>query len=808
MRPPIVALVAAAALLALVLLLTPGSPAPAAEPPKEPLVKQVDTAITKGKSYLLATRSTQGDWEQYDMADRRGGATALALLALLNAGAEPKEIQKGLAYLRGVERKNTYVVALQTMVYCLAKEDKQRIQDNVNWLTNGQARKMDGKALRGWGYDEGSGRPDASNTQYAVLALHEARLAGIDIPEEVWKSIRDYYINAQAGNGAYGYLLEADARRTPGGQGTAPLLTMTTAGLCGLLTAGVDLNEGRETPNGDGTWKGCGTYVENEKIKNALDWLGKNFPTGQRFDHVPYTYYALYGIERAGRLTGMRFLGEHDWYRVGCEYLVSKQDPREGSWAGGSTNSVVSTSFALLFLSKGRTPILISKLTHDGVTVRDGVRRRRKATDDNNDWNNDRNDARHLVEFTGRELFDRKPMGWQVFNAGEADPSRSADDLAAELLQSPVAYFNGHLAPDFSDKEKDMLKAFASNGGVIFAEACCGKKEFGEGLEALLKDKRLFPEQKLEKLDVDHPVWTASGKFPISRRDRERFPLYGIQAGCKTVVIYSPNDLSCRWESNKYADKNDPDTVLAFHIGANVIAYATGLEPPKPRLTQMELAPDVSSEPKVPRGFLKVGLLVHEGDFNAAAQAMPTLMTELRKSGLDVALKSDEVSPTKAEVANYKFLYIHGRKNFTLPKNRLDDLRFNLEHSGLLFADACCGSKTFDESFRKFLGDLWPDGKYKLEPIPVTDELYSKEVNGALIKTVRCRHETAGRRDEHYQEYEPALEGVKVRGRWAVIYSKYDIGCALEKHKSPGCLGHDYDSAVRLGRAAVLYHLR
>jgi hypothetical protein len=41
-----------------------------------------------------------------------------------------------------------------------------------------------------------------------------------------------------------------------------------------------------------------------------------------------------------------------------------------------------------------------------------------------------------------------------------------------------------------------------------------------------------------------------------------------------------------------------------------------------------------------------------------------------------------------------------------------------------------------------------------------------------------------------------------------VIYSKYDIGCALEKHAGPDCLGHDPDSALRLARAAVLYLLK
>ena len=54
----------------------------------------------------------------------------------------------------------------------------------------------------------------------------------------------------------------------------------------------------------------------------------------------------------------------------------------------------------------------------------------------------------------------------------------------------------------------------------------------------------------------------------------------------------------------------------------------------------------------------------------------------------------------------------------------------------------------------------------------------------------------------------PQLEGIKIGGRWAVIYSKYDIGCALERHQSPDCLGHDYESAKTLARAVVLYAMR
>ena len=56
------------------------------------------------------------------------------------------------------------------------------------------------------------------------------------------------------------------------------------------------------------------------------------------------------------------------------------------------------------------------------------------------------------------------------------------------------------------------------------------------------------------------------------------------------------------------------------------------------------------------------------------------------------------------------------------------------------------------------------------------------------------------------RNYPVMLEGIKVDGRWVVIYSKYDIGCAIEGHKAADCLGHDKESALqdRLGGGAVL----
>ena len=149
----------------------------------------------------------------------------------------------------------------------------------------------------------------------------------------------------------------------------------------------------------------------------------------------------------------------------------------------------------------------------------------------------------------------------------------------------------------------------------------------------------------------------------------------------------------------------------------------------------------------------------------------------------------------------------------TLADGDVDNLKSNLNTGGLLLADAGCTGTTawvkFDDSFRKMVEKLFPD--QKLVPIPLDDPLFSAKNNGGTPLTqVRCRREKpdGSGPEAELHGYAPFLEGIKIDGRWVVIYSKYDIGCALEGHKSADCLGHDRDSAMRLASAVVLYSLR
>src|SRR5262249_11671748 len=200
---------------------------------------QVPSVIDRGVQHLRDVEKGTGNWEHGGDAVRLpGGYSSLALLALLNSGVKPDDpiIERGLKYLRTVEPRYTYVVGLQTMVFAAAgrAEDKERIQRNVDWLVN--AAFKGGAPFRGWSYGP-HGFGDNSNTQYALLGLHEGHLAGAKIDPRVWKEIRDYYARTQRADGGWGYSTQ---------EANGSTLTMTTAGLCGMIIAGTELNDRRE----------------------------------------------------------------------------------------------------------------------------------------------------------------------------------------------------------------------------------------------------------------------------------------------------------------------------------------------------------------------------------------------------------------------------------------------------------------------------------------------------------------------------------------------------------------------------------
>jgi len=803
---------------------------------EEPLVKKVRTALDGGIAYLKTTQKPQvaGKWNwENDTLNllQPGGSSCLAMLALVTAGvpADDPVIKRGLPYIRSLKPQHTYVVGLQTMLFAEIgdRQDLFQIQTNVDWLldaavTNGKKLGEGGK-LSGWSYSAGSGnRADNSNTQYALLGLWAGRQAGATMDKAAWESIHEFYKSSQC-----------DSKPNPRGQDIAgwnytngskaansPTLTMTAAGVSGLLIAALEVNDNKQGLNEQtGIAAKCGIYPDDDAIAKGMRWLAQEF----KFFNPPHTFYNVYGIERVGRLSGQRFIGDHDWYREGCEILTGvKQSQGLAQKTGGEwmidksidAFPVISTSFSLLFLAKGRTPILLSKLAWDSAADRPGT-----ATG----WNRKHHDARHLVEYSSRELFKKLPLAWQIFDPRLADLSTDEkfNEELSNLLQSPVLYMNGHEAPVLTPAQKRLLRRYVDEGGFILAEACCGSEEFTRGFKKLMEDKEVFGQDSpLLPLLPSHPIWSSHALVPSSVFQGEQVPeekkILAIERGCKTVVVFSPQPLAGYWEESRFSPKvgeavdNTARGKLAYRLAGNIVAYATGLEPPKPRLDRPKvLDPKEDKAATVARYQIELAQVRHDGgDWQPAKNAMRALALNARDKYLvDVSLVKQEVAMAKAQLWQYKFLYMHGKGSFTTEEKELENMKAHLELGGTLLADACCGAEPFDKAFREFAKKLYPTKK--LEVIPADDFLYSEKLNGEAITKLRCRTAKAdGSPESTFKDVTPMLEGIQIDGRWAVIYSRYDIGCALEKNKSSACKGYEPESAMKLATAALLYSLK
>ncbi len=760
-----------------------GQAGAAAQVPGSVTPQQVRESIRRATRFLLEEQSPKGNWDE--VAAYPGGVTALCTLALLNAGVEPDDprMQRALNYLRGLSPEKTYTVALQTMVFCAAEPSKDliRIQKNAKWLEIKQL------PSGGWSYPDGAQQGDNSNSQFAVLALHEAERAGAVVRQETWEKAARYWRDCQNADGSWGY--------QPGWQqGTG---SMTCAGIASTVICGLRTDK-RDAVIDDGLVSCCQLHEEDDSLERALSWLGNNFsvkrnPGLRRMGHV-WHYYYLYALERVGRLTARRLIDRFDWYREGTQFLVLEQDQFSHHWTGSGTyetNPQITTAYSLLFLSKGRRPVLMSKLIHDP----------------GDDWDNHSSDVANVT--AAAEKAWGLDMTWQLLNADGS----SVEDL----LSTPVLFVSGSENPRL-EPYAERVRAYLDRGGFLFAEACClDGEEFERGFRKFLD--KVFPEKeyRLRRAGPEHPLWR------VERMVRPESPYAGrmwtVEYGCRTCVAFCEVDLSCYWELGGRLESSleDLPPVVrgrvedAYAIGLNVLAYATNREPQGKEQSfastqNLDELAGIGS-----RGVIQIAKLQHGGGCNDAPGALVNLLRTAGQGELRLSVDLDEypVSPADETLFRFHMAFMHGRNNFTFTPQERERLGEFLRNGGTLLADAICGSKEFAEAFRREMGQVLPDKP--LRRLPVTHPLMNDVAGGFDIRSVERRDPARSDPGEPLRarvlKGEPELEGIEIDGRLAVVFSPYDISCALEQHESLECPGYSRQDAARIALNVLVYSL-
>lgn len=766
---------------------------------------QVLSAIERAQQFLFSQQGGNGAFNTKSFGTHEVGATGLVLLALLNSGvpADDPRIVRGLEYLRDVHTEEpTETYDLSLMIMALAAADQPRDRGNIARLAQRleSYQHRSGAAGAAWGYGARDAAPgawwDNSNTQFALLALREAAYSGAIVDESVWRSAQEHWLNQQSnrGNARSGSGWGYNEGRDVGGTGS-----MTVAGISSLTITSSMLRDFDDETE-DGRIDCCGMVDDEERLNRALEdgilWMAQNFSVRTNPGEGGWHLYYLYGLERAGRLTGRRFFGEHDWYRTGARFLVDTQDVRFGHWRAdrGQQDPVVGTSLVLLFLSKGLSPVLINKLKF-GTAAGGGE-------PDHSYWNQHPRDINNLTNYvSGRDGWP-KLVTWQVLDLEQA----AENGGPSVLMQAPIQFMGGSSNPNvISDAEVSLLREYLVQGGFLLGVQACERAEFDQGFRNLIT--RLFPDGsfELKKLPDTHDVYRS--EFVLTDNPPE---LWGVELGCRTAIIYAPYDHACRWDRWMRHDPPErPAAVRAqvdnsMKLGVNVVAYVTGRE-----LADWLEAPslvDLDADDPLNRGRLTIARLRHTGGWDTAPNALQHVRLSLQNIGIDMSPLSPTIAANDETLFNYPLLYMHGRTNFALTAEEREQLSLYLRNGGFLFADASCGAPQFDASFRELMSQVLG---LPLVRIPPDHELYQNPL-GHDIRQVRRRIPTGDERsalDIEERVGEPILEGVEIDGRYAVVYSKYDLSCSLERKATVACVGYPTEDASKIAVNIVLFGL-
>jgi hypothetical protein len=741
---------------------------------------QIDQAISKAKAYIYQQQQPDGSWElvpaaepsppasailaikQSPRAGQWSGRTALVVYALLTAGENPtsERLAKGVAFLKKSKANGVYALGVRCQVWLLLPQTP-----DVRNLMKADAKllisllKTEGKAKGMYDYiATKNAEYSHSRAQYAVLGLWAAQQAGVEIPTNYWHTVEQAWVKNQMPDGGWSYTTPSSYPETPG---------MTAAAVATLYeiqdalagTRGLD----------------CKGNVDNPAITKGLQWLASHsdkIGTTKRYLR-DFPFATLYAFERVGVAGGYKYIGDVDWFQKGADWLITTQQA-DGSWADPPvehapaeqwTPGVVDASFAILFMARGRSPLVMNKLQYQ-ITPTSGDAHEAH-------WNQRPRDVANLVRWISRQT--ERNLNWQIVNlkaGGEGD-----------LNDAPILYIAGDEPMSFTSDERDRLRKFVEQGGLIYGNADCGKKDFADGFRAL--GSALFPSYEFRVLPADHLVYRGQQFDPGKWKTQPG--LMGLSNGVRELIILAPEtDPSQTWTQIGTAKTE------FLQMAANLYFYATdkkGLNHDQTFIVKLD--PEIKADRTVTLARLQYG-----GNWDPEPGGWRRLATVLHnRQKLD--LKIEPIKLGEGKLSTYKLAHLTGTTEFKLDNASRDELKRFIDSGGTLVVDAAGGTSAFAASVEKLFAELFPG---KLQPLPADHALFS--AGGQTLTTFKYR-EFARRVFGALNS--PRLRTIELNGRVAVIYSAEDLSGGLVGQNVDGIIGYDPTTATELMTKIVLY---
>jgi len=719
----------------------------------------VEQAIRKGIKFLYSQEKVN-NWEAAARRDgmgvadpngmQWGGVSSMAVYGLLAAGENPQKAQvaAALKFLDGADVIGTYAMGMKLQSWNYIErptpDQKKVLKKDATLLLGGC--NLDGGSKGLYHYPvTADGTYDLSCSNYGVLGMWAAAQQNLEVPAAFWKMVDEAWRKQQNKDGGWQYM-------NGGGQGGESTLPMTAAGVATLFIT-------QEMINVD--HKECKGNIVDANIEKGLEWLSKNYGGLGNL-------YAMYNVERVGTASGYKYFGTVDWYKQGAEFLVKTQKP-DGSWEpGGHGNTITGTVWALLFLVKGRAPVMMNKMEYAIDLHGD----KGPATN----WNQRPRDVANVAHWAGKQL--EKELNWQIVNM-KVD--------IEDLHDAPIIFMSGNQTLALTKEEKDKLRQYVEGGGMILGHADCSDPKFSGSFAKL--GQELFPAYEFRTLPQDHLIYST--QFKMTNKP----VLKGISNGARELMLLIPGgDPGLYWQIRNFeAARTKP---LA-EIAANIYLYAIDQSTLKNKFKGQTYI--VKRDEKVtPAKSVKVARLEYGGNWNPEPGGWRRL-SNIFHNTRQIELQVENVKLGEGKLnKDYQIAHLTGTVKFKLADSQRAELKAFVNGGGTLIVDAAGGSGDFKDSVD---AELKADFGKAATPLDVNHPLYS--ASGEALTKATYRNYTKKLLVGAINA--PRLRGIDINNRMAVLYSPEDLSVGLVGMTIDGIYGYEPNFATKLMESAILY---
>ncbi len=693
-------------------------------------------------------------------ATKWGGITGIVTYSLLAAGEAPSEehLAAAIAFLKKADLVGNYALAMRCQVWQalppsteirnLARRDAQAMMASAK-------SRDEARGFYHYYRDPSSNDYDHSVSQYVVLGMWACDQSGYEVPTAFWHETDLAWRRHQFADGAWSYKFKWGSN-----DDQQERTSMTAAGVATLFITQEYTHLSTE-PSGN---------VSDPSIEHGLRWISDRLSTdfqgnviNQLVGGHPFHGYVLYGLERIGVAGGYKYFGKCNWYQEGADYLIHHQE------SAGNWEYPANTAYSLLFLSRGRGPVLMNKLQYHIAPGR-GV----TASIEGN-WNQRPRDAANMARWVTKKL--EEPYNWQIVNLGVWE---------SDLHDSPILYISGNQTLRFTSEEEAKLKKFVEDGGLILGNADGGNKLFSDSFRAL--EARLFPDYEPRELPEDHVIYHQQ----FSRKSWKNPPsILGLSNGARELMIMIPNaDMARAWQGHLYT-RND-----AFEFLDNLYLYASDHQNLRKGSSYI-----INRDDKVPtKQTLKVARLQYAGNWDPEPGGWRRMANQMHnRFGVD--LQVDTVQLGEGKLSGYPVAHLTGTAKFSLPDAARDELKSFVDKGGILLVDAAGGAPHFAASADILCSTIFGPAASELNT-PMKSDNPHFSIGGNKDATVNYRRYA---RKSLGVTHLPQLRGMTVGDHIGLFFSREDLSAGLVGQPLDGLTGYDPASTLDILDSILMY---